>query len=256
MLKLVCVPMFSDNYLWLLIAGNGAVVAVDPGDYALLADYLQAHRLRLATVLITHRHPDHTGGIAAIRASHPNVPVYGPALIPGISHLVHGGEVLDIADMGRLLVMDVRGHTRYHLAYYHLREQLLFCGDSLFSAGCGRIFPDGDATAFYQSLEKIKLLPDSTRLCAAHEYTLANLEFARALEPDNADSAQYQSACRQLRNNNLPTLPALLAAEKKINPFLRCSLLKNRMQEVTATIFANDADVFGAMRRYKDHWQS
>lgn len=254
MLKLVAIPMFSDNYLWLLVADNGTTVAVDVGDYALLADYLQAHRLTLTTVLITHRHPDHTGGIAAIRANHPDVPVYGPPLIAGISHSLHGGEIINIDAIGRLLVLDVRGHTQYHLAFYHFAEQILFCGDSLFSAGCGRIFPDGAATALYHSLEKIKLLPDNARLCPAHEYTLANLAFAHAVEPDNQALAPYQAWCRQQRADNLPTLPTRLSTEKKLNPFLRCRLLKHRIQALTGQPVNDSAGLFAALRQYKDQW--
>lgn len=254
MLHPVCIPMFEDNYLWLLSAENGATLAVDVGDYALLADYLHRHKLTLNAVLITHRHPDHIAGLPTLHAKHPHVPIYGHPLINGITQPLYGGEILDLAELGRFLVMDVTGHTRQHLAYYQLQEQILFCGDTLFSAGCGRIF-DGDAYDFHHSLEKIKLLPDNTRICPAHEYTLANLEFALALEPDNHHTRKYQDWCKQQRADSLPTLPTLLSSEKQHNPFLRCHILRERMQALTQQAFFADNQVFKAMRQYKDHWR-
>lgn len=254
-LRLIPIPMFHDNYLWLLVADNGTTTAIDVGDYDVLTHYLQAQQLTLATVLITHHHPDHTGGIAGIKEHYPEVPIYGHPSIQGITHPLLGGEHIHILNIGHFLVMDVAGHTKYHLAYYHVTEKILFSGDTVFSAGCGRIL-GGDARLLYQSLEKIKLLPDDTRLCPAHEYTLSNLEFARAVEPENQATIAYQQQCLGLRAANLPTLPVRLKEEKSYNPFLRSQFLQTRIAELTHSNCATACDAFVALRDYKNHWPS
>lgn len=251
--RVVPVPMFDDNYLWLLIAANGDTIAVDVGDYEVLRNYLQAHSLTLTTVLITHHHRDHTAGLSELKKHHPDIPIYGSTTISGVTHNLHGGDVLTIPSFGKILVLDVAGHTKVLLAFYHLSEKILFCSDVIFSAGCGRIF-DGDAQSFYHSLQKISLLADDTRLCPAHEYTLSNLDFALAVEPDNIHSQQYQQACQNLRNHNQATLPTLLGHEKKINPYLRCHLLKQRISEFTQEDCPTGASAFAALRRYKNTW--
>ena len=254
-LRLVPVPMFNDNYLWLLIAPNGNTVAVDVGDYDVLDAYLQAHQLTLTTVLITHHHRDHTAGLPELKKKHPDVPIYGSATITGITHVVNGGDIFTIADIGRLLVLDISGHTKIHLAFYQLTEKILFCSDCLFSAGCGRIF-DGDPVSFYQSIQKISLLADDTRLCAAHEYTLSNLEFALAVEPNNIAMQKHQQRCTVLRQQNQPTLPTRLGNEKRYNPFLRCHLLSQRIHLLTGEPCENGQQAFTALRRYKNTWQA
>ncbi|PTQ90336.1 hydroxyacylglutathione hydrolase [Agitococcus lubricus] len=253
MIKLVCLPMLADNYLWLMIHPNGQTVAIDVGDYALLADYLQAHHLQLTTVLITHRHHDHTQGIPFLQQYHPNVPIYGHPSIKGITHALYGGEIVS-QWAEKILVMDVKGHTGFHLAYYVLGYGWLFCGDSLFSAGCGRIFPDGNALDFYHALEKIKSLPDNTRICASHEYTLSNIDFALAIEPDNLYLQEHRIWAQQQRKQGLATLPTSLSAEKKYNPFLRCQYLIDRIQQLTHQEIKTPAHAFAALRAYKDRW--
>lgn len=252
-LRLVPVPMFDDNYLWLLIAENGATIAIDVGDYAVLTNYLQAQQLQLTTVLITHHHRDHIAGLTEIKKQYPEVAIYGHSSINGITHPMVGGEVLNITNIGRLLVMDVAGHTHIHLAYYHLSEKILFCGDTLFSAGCGRTV-DGNTRQLYHALEKIKLLANDTRLCPAHEYTLSNLEFARAIEPNNLQTRDYQTWAINQRAHNQPTLPARLENEKNYNPFLRCHLLKNRIETLTQKTYKTTAELFIALRDYKNNW--
>ncbi len=256
MLTNVAVPMFDDNYLWLLISPQKTVIAVDVGDYALLANYLQAHDLQLTTVFITHHHHDHITGLAELHQQMPNVTIYATANINYANAILTGGEVLNIRDFGRFLVLDVKGHTAKHLAFYHLQQQLLYCGDSLFSAGCGRIFPDGNAEALFDSLEKIALLPNSTQVCAAHEYTQDNIKFARHIEPDNLKLQHYQKICQIRREQNLATLPCLLGTEKEINPFLRSHLLKNRLEELTHTNYVTAKSVFCGLRSYKNTWKS
>lgn len=255
--RLLPVPMFMDNYLWLRINADNHVLAVDVGDYALLAKVLQEQQWRLATVFVTHHHADHVAGLPDLHRAHPGVPVYGPAGIEGVTHPLLGGEHLSLPD-GEWQVMAVPGHTRDHLAYYQPSEELLFCGDTLFSGGCGRIF-DGDADTLFRSLQSIRSLPDSTRLCCTHEYTLANLEFAVETDPGNIPLREYRQQCRQWREAGKPTLPAVLGQEKVLNPFLRCDdpALRRRLRELQPDLPENpsDSEVFCALRRYKDTWK-
>lgn len=254
MLNNIAVPMFNDNYLWLLISPQKTVIAIDVGDYALLSHYLQVHKLRLTTVFITHRHHDHTNGLAELRAQQPDVPVYGHISIPHITHSLIGSEILSIEDFGRFLILDTKGHTRYNLSYYHLQQKLLYCGDSLFSGGCGRIFEDGNATNAYYSLQKIALLPPKTQVCGAHEYTLDNLAFAQHIEPNNSVLSAYQQHCVQLRLQHKATLPSTLAMELQVNPYLRCHLLTPRIAQLTQQHLLTPAATFCALRHYKNHW--
>lgn len=254
MLSNIALPMFNDNYLWLLISPQKTVIAVDVGDYALLAHYLQAHDLTLTTVFITHRHHDHVAGLAELKQHHPHVAIYGHASIADITHYLQGGEILNLDNFGRFLILDIKGHTQYHLGFYHLQQRLLYSGDSLFSGGCGRIFSDGNAGHLYQSLQKICLLPNSTLVCASHEYTLDNLIFAQHIEPNNQALASYQQHCLQQRANHLPTLPCLLAQEKNINPFLRCDLLAPQISQLTGQDCATSEATFCVLRAYKNHW--
>lgn len=256
MLTNVAVPMFHDNYLWLLISPQKTVIAVDVGDYALLANYLQAHDLRLTTVFITHPHHDHITGLAELHQQHPEAVIYGAANINPVTQVLTGGEILNIDDFGRFLVLDVKGHTAVHLAFYHLKQQLLYCGDSLFSGGCGRIFPDGSAEHLFDSLQKIALLPHSTQVCAAHEYTLDNLKFAQHIEPNNIKLQLYQHICQQCRQHNQATLPSLLGTEQQINPFLRSHLLKTRIETLTQQKFLTTKQAFCALRAYKNTWKA
>lgn len=255
MLKNIAVPMFNDNYLWLLISPQKTVIAVDVGDYALLATYLQAHNLQLTTVFITHHHHDHITGLAELHKHFPDVTIYAAKNINYATRILTGGEILNIENFGRFLVLDVKGHTAIHLAFYHLQQQLLYCGDSLFSGGCGRIFPDGNAEHLFDSLQKIALLPNNTQVCAAHEYTLDNLKFAQHIEPNNLKLQHYQNICQLRRQQGQATLPCLLATEKEINPFLRCHLLKERMQTLTHQTCLTNKSTFCTLRAYKNNWQ-
>lgn len=242
----------SDNYVWAMLAGNRAVI-VDPGDAAPVQTYLHKHGLRLAAILITHHHWDHTGGIKALKKEY-DVPVFGSANEPielmNIP-LQEPNEVI-IADFPlRFHVIDIPGHTLGHIAYY--AENVLFCGDTLFAAGCGRVF-EGTMAQMYSSLEKIAALPDDTNIYCAHEYTLNNLRFAKLVEPHNRDIDERIKSVSALREKNLPSLPSLLSDEKKTNPFLRC--------DVPDVIIAAEAhadcklripvEVFGVLRKWKD----
>ncbi|MFN7887233.1 MAG: hydroxyacylglutathione hydrolase, partial [Betaproteobacteria bacterium] len=185
------IPAFADNYIWLLTQGKRAAV-VDPGDPAPVLDALRARHLQLAAILVTHHHGDHVGGVSALAA--PGVPVYGPAGedIPCRTHALVEGDAIDVLGT-RFTVLDVPGHTRGHIAYYAAELDALFCGDTLFAAGCGRLF-EGTPAQMLASLTKLAALPPATRVYCAHEYTLANLHFARAVEPDYAALALYKKA--------------------------------------------------------------
>ena len=223
-MNLVALPAFADNYIWMLHDGARAVV-VDPGDAAPVHSALDRLQLDLCAILVTHHHADHVGGVDALR---PRLhgPVYGPARerIPAPFTALHEGDAVTVLGLD-FDVLDVPGHTAGHIAYSQRGDgprPLLFCGDTLFSAGCGRLF-EGTAAQMLASLAKFAALPADTQVCCTHEYTLSNLRFAAAVEPGNAARAQYQAHCTALREQGLPTLPSSMALELQVNPFLRCT---------------------------------
>ena len=239
-LEIVPIAAFSDNYIWILRRGKQAAV-VDPGDAAPVLAYLQQHSLELCAILITHHHRDHIGGIEEILAYSlansrapaqlptrlpTQLPIYGPAdeAIEEVNRPLAGGDKVTLAELNTSFeVIAVPGHTRGHIAYYgrEIAEQgVLFCGDTLFACGCGRIF-EGTAEQMWHSLSRIAALPAETELYCAHEYTQANIRFALAVEPDNAALAARAAAVARLRAENLPTVPSTLACELATNPFLR-----------------------------------
>jgi hydroxyacylglutathione hydrolase len=254
------VPAFRDNYIWLLSAaqaeGGGRVSAViDPGDAHPVIQALDELDLIPTAILITHHHADHVGGVRELRARFP-IPVYGPAqeAIPDITHPLREGDRVKISGLPTLDVLEVPGHTAGHIAY--AGGQSLFCGDTLFAGGCGRLF-EGTAAQLYSSLQKLALLADDTWIYCAHEYTLNNLNFALAVEPDNTVLQSRLQHTRETRQKNKPTVPSQLAMEKHTNPFLRCHL-----PAVVAAAEHHDGhplspghETFAALRRWKDHWQ-
>ncbi len=216
------VPAFEDNYIWVLHDGQRALV-VDPGESTGVSQWLKTLGLELDTVFITHHHGDHTGGVNALRDAS-GACVYGPLNEPMPQPLTRVGAGAQVQALGlRFQVIDVPGHTAGHIAYFCPNVDgapLLFCGDTLFSAGCGRLF-EGTPQQMHDSLARLAALPNDTRVCCTHEYTMSNLRFARAVDPDNLELTQYQAKCQDLRARNLPTLPSSIGLEKKINPFLR-----------------------------------
>lgn len=216
------IPAFSDNYIWVLHDGQRALV-VDPGEANGVLQWLLQQGLQLDTILITHHHADHTGGVAALRET-TGARVIGPAFEPMPEPLqrVSGGDRVEALGLP-FEVLDVPGHTAGHIAYYHPDvggRPLLFCGDTLFSAGCGRLF-EGTPAQMLDSLTRLAALPSDTRVCCTHEYTLSNLRFALAVEPGNDTLVRHAEHCQQLRARNHPTLPSSIGLEKQINPFLR-----------------------------------
>ncbi|CAM8625207.1 GloB Zn-dependent hydrolases, including glyoxylases [Oxalobacteraceae bacterium] len=253
-LQVTAIPAFDDNYLWLIHDQEYAAI-VDPGDAASVEAALAAHQLKLAAILLTHHHADHAGGVPAL-LRHWNVPVYGPASerIPGISHPLRQGDVVTLTSPElRLSVLDVPGHTAGHIAYVAESEPWLFCGDTLFAGGCGRLF-EGTAEQMTNSLEKISALPDNTKVYCAHEYTVSNLRFAVAAEPDNPRTAERLAAAQALRARGIATVPSTLGEEKLTNPFLRyreksiVDLLKSsgRLDN------ENPVKAFAALREWKN----
>lgn len=249
------VPAFSDNYIWVWHNGQRALV-VDPGESDGVVQWLARQGLRLDAILITHHHADHTGGVAALREA-TGARVIGPAFEPMPEPLqrVSGGESVEVLGQ-RFDVLDVPGHTAGHIAFYGPDVPggpLLFCGDTLFSAGCGRLF-EGSPAQMLDSLTRLAALPDATRVCCTHEYTLSNLRFALAVEPGNAALARYAEHCQQLRTRNLPTLPSSIGLEKQINPFLR-----SREPALTQAALGHDpattteaVSVFATLREWKN----
>lgn len=248
-------PAFTDNYIWILHDGARALV-VDPGESAGVQAYLTEHRLALDTILITHHHGDHTGGVAALREA-TGARVIGPVreTMPEPLQRVAGGETIEVLGL-TFEVIDVPGHTAGHIAFYAKEIDglpLLFCGDTLFSGGCGRLF-EGTPAQMLDSLSRLAALPATTRVCCTHEYTLSNLRFAQAVEPGNAALTQYRQWCDQQRAQNLPTLPSNIGLEQAINPFLRAHQpsLAVAAQAHNPACGSDPLAVFATLREWKN----
>ena len=252
------VRAFSDNYIWLIEPPRtpGRVVAVDPGDAQPVIAELQRRGESLAAILLTHHHPDHIGGVPELLHHWP-VPVIGPddTRIAHRTLTVHDGDPCELPDLGLSFeILQVPGHTLSHIAFWG--HGALFCGDTLFSAGCGRMF-EGTPTQMNASLNKLRALPADTRVFCGHEYTAANLRFALAVNPGNEEARQYQAKVERVRAQGNPSLPSTMALEIRVNPFLRCDdpAVAAAAEAQAGKPLKDAAEVFGVLRAWKDQFR-
>ncbi|MDC9582887.1 hydroxyacylglutathione hydrolase [Xenorhabdus sp. PR6a] len=251
-MELIRISALSDNYIWLLCDENKHCVIIDPAESQPVIDILAANPLIPAAILLTHHHSDHVGGVPGLLKHYPELPVYGPEETQdkGATHIVHEHNTVEIGSFS-FRVMELPGHTLGHIAFY--QAPYLFCGDTLFSGGCGHLF-EGTAEQMFSSLDKISSLPDDTLICCAHEYTAANMKFAKAVLPDNQIIHDYYQEILKLRENNQATVPTNLQTEKKINVFLNChdiDLQKNIGIKPNSIPLSS---VFQQLRAYKDRF--
>lgn len=250
------VPAFQDNYIWLIQTG-AKVAIVDPGDAQPVIATLERDGLRPVAILCTHHHHDHVGGAQELSQRY-GVPVYGPAQesIPSVQRRLDDGDHFEIPELGiGFDVLAIPGHTLGHIAFYSDAggHGLLFCGDTLFSAGCGRLF-EGTAEQMHTSLTRLAALPQDTQVFCGHEYTAANLRFALTVEPDNQDARELTARVRDQTARGQPSLPSSIGLERRINPFLRTAVPSVR-QAVAAHeggALTTEVEIFAALRRWKD----
>jgi len=254
-MEIVPLSAFSDNYIWALVAGHDCIV-VDPGDAVPVERFLTERKLTLRAILITHHHADHVGGLPVLAARHA-VHIIGPRdpRIAHLSEIVGDGDRVTLSLDGREFrfeVIAVPGHTLTHIAYFG--EGLLFCGDTLFSGGCGRLF-EGSPAQMHDSLSRLAALPADTRVCCAHEYTLSNLRFAHGVEPANPQLAERGRQCETLRAEGRPTLPSTIAIERATNPFLRSAepAVAAAAAKHVGRKPADEVETFAILREWKNH---
>jgi hydroxyacylglutathione hydrolase len=258
-ITVTAIPAFQDNYIWWLAAGEQHFV-IDPGDATPVIARMEQLDCQLNGILITHHHWDHTGGVQALKARFPQVQVWGPSnpAIAGIDHALKDGEEIALLPDCHFRIISVPGHTLDHIAYFATPdgdEPILFCGDTLFSSGCGRLF-EGTPAQMAESLARLAGLPDNTLVYCTHEYTRANLRFAAAVEPSNEAIQARSAAVERLRAAGMPSLPSPLSLEKAVNPFLRCNqpAVREQVQIQCGVSISTDVDVFTALRAWKDRF--
>ncbi|MFL1465613.1 hydroxyacylglutathione hydrolase [Marinobacter sp. HN1S83] len=264
MLTITAIPAFNDNYIWCLAdTDSGKALIVDPGQAEPVREHLRQHDLTLDTILVTHHHPDHVGGVNALAGDAPDCRITGPAGSPfkGITQAVRPGDEVTWYSM-TFRVIGVPGHTLDHIAYFSATpvndHPVLFCGDTLFVCGCGRLF-EGTPSQMRESLASLRDLPDDALVYCAHEYTLANLRFARHWLPEDDNLRRFEDKCQALRDKGMATVPSLLGDEKRLNPFLRWddpAVIESAQSYCTDNGLpsTSEDEVFAAVRHGKDHF--
>ena len=247
-------PAFKDNYIWLLTRGDEAAI-VDPGDAEPVIQALEQQKLRLTAILATHHHADHVGGLAALKQRYQAI-AYGPARerVAALDHRLAAGDTCDVLGT-RFEVIDIPGHTAGHIAFFApgLKPPAIFCGDTLFACGCGRLF-EGTPEQMLASLDTLAELPEATRVYCGHEYTVANIRFALAVEPNNRELQTRAALATAMRKRGEPTLPSTIGLELATNPFMRCDMPSVRASASSFSPGAGFARVstFAAIRSWKD----
>ncbi|WP_225639239.1 hydroxyacylglutathione hydrolase [Candidatus Profftia sp. (ex Adelges kitamiensis)] len=251
-MHLISIPVMQDNYIWILSSPHKESIIIDPGVSLPVLQYLKKNLLTPKAILLTHHHNDHVGGVSNILKYYPCLPVYGPieTINKGCTQPIIGYNKITL--LGIIFsILYIPGHTLGHIAYYS--NPYLFCGDTLFSAGCGRVF-EGTTKQMYYSLQLINQLPNETLVCCSHEYTESNLKFAKYVLSNNQDIQSYQKKVKKLRLNNQPSVPSLLRIEKIINPFLRCYddnlVLNTTLEKKPEELWK----VFSLLRKMKDQF--
>lgn len=260
------VSAFRDNYIWIVEDLNSSAFVVDPGEASPVIDFLQKRHLILKGILVTHHHYDHTGGIDGL-LKHQSVPVYGgyQEPIPQLSHPLHNNDNLSLeGNRIQFQILEIPGHTLGHIAYFlnnhegnhENNQKLVFCGDTLFTGGCGRVF-EGTATQMLNSLSKLKNLPLDTYIYCGHEYTLENLQFSTLVEPHNKTISHRLHETQILRNQDKATVPNLLHIELETNPFLRTHIPEviQAAERVAHRSLTSETEVFEVLRNWKNNWK-
>lgn len=261
LLVVQAIKAFSDNYIWCIHSKTTQHIAlVDPGDAEVCIQYIEENNLQLSTIFITHRHSDHVGGVDKLikycNDKNWSVTTYGPTkeALKYSDIKVKNGDVINDETLGLSCeVIDIPGHTLGHVAY--LIEDNLFCGDTLFSAGCGRVF-DGTSEQLFHSLKTLLALPEKTRVYCAHEYTMANLDFALTVDPTNEELINYYNYVSSLRDKSQSSIPSSICIEKKINPFLRCfdTNIKHSVESFSNNNVTSDLNTFIQLRLWKNEF--